>query len=104
VAAVAVGVPSVFFGLVAAVTGLYRFAVARPVPLRTLLPGATAAAAGMMVVLVAYGAYASASTHYTAVYGVFGGAIIGMIATYLAVYATLLGALLNAERDRRAEE
>ena len=97
----AVGVPVLFVGLVAAVTGLYRLALARPVLLRALLPGAAAASAGMMVVLVGYGAYASASTHYTAVYGVFGGAVIGMIATYLAVYMTLLGALLNAELSRR---
>jgi len=99
--ALAIGVPSVFVVVVTAVTGLYRFAAARPVPLRALLPGSMTAAAGMMFVLVAFGAYASVSTHFTAVYGVFGAAVIGMIATYLAVYATLLGALLNAELSRR---
>lgn len=97
-----VEIPFVFVGIVAAVTGLYRFAVAQPVRLVALLPGSTAAAAGMMLVLVGFSAYASASTHFTAVYGVFGAAVIGMIATYLAVYATLLGALLNAELSRRS--
>ncbi len=99
--AVLAGVPSFFVGIVAVVTGLYRLAVGRPMGLRALLPGALAAAAAMMVVLVAFGAYASASTHFTAVYGVSGAAVVGMIATYLAVYVTLLGAVLNAELARR---
>jgi uncharacterized BrkB/YihY/UPF0761 family membrane protein len=44
-----------------------------------------------------FGAYVAWSKHYTAVYGVFAGAIIGMLATYLAVYIILLGAVLNAQ-------
>jgi membrane protein len=91
----AVGVPSVFVCIVAALTGLYRFAVGQPMRLRALLPGAVAAAAGMIALLIGFGAYASASTHFTAVYGAFGAAVIAMLATYLAVYATLLGAVLN---------
>jgi membrane protein len=96
----AVGVPSVFVGIVAALTGLYRFAVGQPTRLRALFPGAAAAAAGMIALLIGFGAYASASTHFTAVYGAFGAAVIGMMATYLAVYATLLGAVLNVELAR----
>ena len=91
----AVGVPSTFVGIVAALTALYRFSVGQPTPLRALLPGAVAAAAGMVVILVGFGTYASASAHFTAVYGAFGAAVIGMLATYLAVYAILLGAVLN---------
>ncbi len=91
----AVGVPSIFVCIVAALTGLYRFAVGQRMRLRALLPGAVAAAAGMIALLIGFGAYASASTHFTAVYGAFGAAVIGMVATYLAVYATLLGAVLN---------
>ena len=53
----------------------------------------------MIAVLIGFGVYASASTHFTAVYGAFGGAVIGMMATYLAVYATLLGAVLNVALD-----
>ena len=100
VLAVAVGAPSIFIGIVAAVAGLYRFAVGGRVRLRALLPGAVAAAVGMVVVLVGFGIYASASTRFIAVYGAFGGAVVGMLATYLAVYATLLGAVLNAELAR----
>jgi membrane protein len=98
--AVAVGPPSIFIGIVAAVTCLYRFAVGQRMRLRALLPGAVAAAVGIVVVLVGFGAYASASTRFTAVYGAFGAAVVGMLATYLAVYATLLGAVLNTELAR----
>jgi membrane protein len=100
VLAVAIGVPAVSAGVVAAVTGLYRFAVGGSVGLRSLLPGAVAAAAGMIILLVGFGAYASASTHYTAVYGAFGAAVVAMVATYLSVYAVLLGAALNVELNR----
>ena len=54
----------------------------------------------MLVLLVGFGVYASASTHFTAVYGAFSAAVIAMVATYLAVYATLLGAVLNVELGR----
>jgi membrane protein len=64
-----VGVPSIFLCIVAALTGLYRFAVGQPTRVRALFPGAVAAAAGMIVLLIGFGAYASASTHFTAVYG-----------------------------------
>jgi membrane protein len=95
-----VGVPSIFLCIVAALTGLYRFAVGQPTRVRALFPGAVAAAVGMIALLIGFGAYASASTHFTAVYGAFGGAVIGMLATYLAVYATLVGAVLNVELAR----
>lgn len=93
--ALAVGVPTGFVCIVAALAALYRFAVGQPVRLRALLPGAVAAAVGMIGLVIGFGAYASASTHFTAVYGAFGAAVIGMLATFLAVYATLLGAVLN---------
>jgi len=93
--ALAVGVPSIFVGIVAGLTGLYRFSVGQPTRLLALLPGAVVAAVGMVALLIGFGAYTSASTHFTAVYGAFGAAVIGMMATYLAVYATLLGAVLN---------
>jgi membrane protein len=102
--AVAVGIPSVFIGVAAALTGLYRFALGQPTRLSKLLPGAVAAAAGMIALLIGFGAYTSASTHFTAVYGAFGAAVIGMVATYLAVYATLLGAVLNVVLARTQEQ
>jgi membrane protein len=89
------GVPTIFLGAAAAVAAMYRFSVGRPMRPRALLPGAVVAAAGMMILLVGFSAYASASTHFTAVYGAFSAAVVGMLTTYLAVGATLLGAMLN---------
>jgi membrane protein len=97
VVAFVVGVPLLFVGTAAAVTALYRFSVGHPMRRREFLPGAIAAAAGTMVLLVGFSAYASVSTHYTAVYGGFSAAVVGMIAAYLAVYASLLGAVLNVQ-------
>ena len=52
---------------------------------------------GVVVAVAGFGAYVDWSKHYTAVYGVFAGAVVGMLATYLAVYIVLLGAVLNAQ-------
>jgi membrane protein len=95
VLAYATGIPLAFVGIALAIAAMYRFAVGRPMTAGAVLPGAMAAAAGMMVLLVGFSAYASASTHFTAVYGAFSAAVVGMLATYLAVGAVLLGAGLN---------
>jgi membrane protein len=84
-------------GIIAGVGALYRFSVGTRVSARSLLPGALLAVAGMALVSVGFGAYVSASTHYTAVYGAFAGAVVAMLAIYFAVYGVLLGAVLNVE-------
>jgi membrane protein len=96
-ALVIVGVPILFVVITAAVGLLYRFSVGGGVPARALLPGAFASALGVVAVLAVFSAYADWSRHYTAVYGVFAGAVIGMLGTYLAVYVVLLGAVLNVQ-------
>jgi membrane protein len=94
---VIVFIPIVLVLISAAVTGLYRFAVGGGVPLRSLLPGAVTSSIGVVAVVAGFGAYVAGSSHYTAVYGVFAGAVIGMLGTYLAVYVILLGAVLNVQ-------
>jgi membrane protein len=91
------GVPAAFVVITAAVGVLYRFSVATPVGLRAVLPGALASGIGVVLVTAGFGAYVDSSTKYTAVYGAFGGAVIGMLAIYLAVYVVLLGAVLNRQ-------
>ncbi len=81
----------------AGVAALYRFSVGARVGAKGLLPGAVASSLGVVVAVAGFGAYVAWSKHYTAVYGVFAGAVIGMLATYLAVYIVLLGAVLNAQ-------
>ena len=65
-----VAVPIVLAALAAAIGGLYRFSVAAPLGARAL-PGAVAAAIGVVVVMVGFGAYVGVSSRYTAVYGAF---------------------------------
>ena len=94
---VAVAVPTLLIVVAAGVAALYRFSVGASVGARALLPGALASSLGVVAALAGFSAYVAWSRHYTAVYGVFAGAVIGMLGTYVAVYVVLLGAVLNAE-------
>jgi membrane protein len=96
-ALIILGIPTVFAVITGAVAGLYRFSVGGGVAARALLPGAVASAIGVIAVVAGFGAYVAWSRHFTAVYGVFAGAVIGMFGTYLAVYVVLIGAVLNVQ-------
>ena len=87
--------PVVIAGIAAGIAVLYRLSVGGHLPARALLPGAVASGIGVVVLAVGFTAYVATSTRYAAVYGVFAAAVIGMIATYLAVYVILLGAVFN---------
>jgi membrane protein len=94
---VVAGVPTLLIGIAAGVAVLYRFSAGGHLTLRSVLPGAVLSSVGVVALIAGFGTYVAWSTHYTAVYGVFAGAVIGMVATYLAVYVVLLGAVLNTE-------
>jgi membrane protein len=101
-ALVIAGIPTAFVVITGAVAALYRFSAGSAVAVRGLLPGAVASAVGVVAVVAGFGAYVAWSRHYTAVYGVFAGAVIGMFGTYLAVYVVLLGAVLNVQLSSQA--
>ncbi len=94
------GVPVGLAAITAAVGALYRFSVGAHVGVRALAPGALASAVGVAVVTAGFGVYVATSSKYTAVYGAFAGAVIGMLAIYFVVYVVLLGAVLNSELSR----
>jgi membrane protein len=94
---VVIAAPTLLVAVAAGIAGLYRFSIGSSVRARALLTGAIASSVGVVAVLAGFGAYVAWSRHYTAVYGVFAGAVIGMFGTYLAVYVVLLGAVLNAQ-------
>jgi membrane protein len=96
-----VGVPTALVALTIAIATLYRFSVGPAVPARRLLPGAACAAVAVVVALALFTLYLALSTRYTAVYGTFAGLVIGMIGLYLAVYAVLLGAVVNARLEEQ---
>ena len=94
---VLVGLPALLIGIAAGVAMLYRFSAGGHVRVWTVLPGALVSSVGVVALIAGFGIYVAWSKRYTAVYGVFAGAVIGMVATYLAVYVLLLGAVLNTE-------
>ncbi len=96
VVVVIVAAPVLLVAVAAGVAALYRFSVGASMGARALLPGAVASSVGVVAALAAFSAYVGWSKHYIAVYGVFAGAVIGMLGTYVAVYVILLGAVLNA--------
>ncbi|HXW80891.1 MAG TPA: YihY/virulence factor BrkB family protein [Acidimicrobiales bacterium] len=100
---VLVGVPVLLVVVAVGVAALYRFSVGTSMGTRALAPGAIASSLGVVAALVGFGAYVAWSKHYTAVYGVFAGAVIGMLGTYVAVYVILLGAVLNAQLQLAAK-
>jgi membrane protein len=94
---VLVAAPTLLVSVAGGVAALYRFSVGARMGARAFLPGAVASSVGVVGALAGFGAYVAWSKHYTAVYGVFAGAVVGMLGTYLAVYVVLLGAVLNAQ-------
>ena len=96
-----VGVSLGLVALTLGIAGLYRLSVGSTVRWRQLLPGAATAAVAVVVALAAFTVYVGLSKRFTAVYGAFAGVVIGMIALYLAAYAILLGAVLDAQLAKR---
>jgi membrane protein len=94
---VILGLPVVLIGITGAVALLYWFSVEGRVKVRLVLPGALASSVGVVALIAGFGFYVAWSTRYTAVYGVFAGAVLGMVETYLAVYVILLGAVFNTQ-------
>ncbi len=101
VVVVVVGLPVAMCVLTLGIAMLYRFAIGPAVGTRELLPGAESAAVAVVVALAGFSAYLATSTRYVALYGTFAGVVIGMFGAYLAVYAVLLGAVLNAQLAAR---
>jgi membrane protein len=93
-----VGVPLLLVVIAGLAAALYRFSLRRPLRRWELLPGASATAVAVVALLVAFDVYLHLSTHLTAVYGALAGVVLAMLFAYLAIYAMLLGAVVNAQR------
>jgi membrane protein len=92
-----VGIPVLMVFAASAIAVLYRVSIGRRVGFRAVLPGSTASACGLALVVVGFSTYLRFSSRFAAVYGALAGAVIVMIGTYLAVYVVLLGAVLNVQ-------
>ena len=95
-----IGVPLLLVIVAAIVAGAYHVAVDDPIPLRDLAPGALFSSVGLLLVGTGFGANVAASTRYTAVYGALAGVAVAMIASYLATYVVLIGAVVNVQLTR----
>lgn len=85
---------AVLIGLVALV---YLASVGASAGWRGLLPGAVAAAVGLLIVGLLLNVYAAVSPNLALVYGTIAGVIVSMLTVWLSVCAVLIGAALNAE-------
>lgn len=95
--ALVVGIPLALVVQTGLFTAQFRYALARPTPLRRLLPGAAIAAVSIALLLFGLGVYLSFAPDYQAVYGALAGIILTMLAVYFGTYALLLSAVFNAQ-------
>lgn len=92
-----VGIPLLLVIVATIVGGAYRFSIDHAVPVRALIPGGAFSSVGLLLVGTGFGVYVASSTRYTAVYGALAGVAVAMIASYLATYVVLIGAVLNVK-------
>lgn len=79
---------------------LYRFGASREeAKWRWITPGSLLAAGLWLVASLAFSFYVSNFAAYDAYYGTLGGVVVAMLWFYLAAYAVILGAELNAELE-----
>lgn len=94
--------PLLLVGLIVALAVLYRYAPARDEPRwRWVSPGAIGAAVLFLFGSAAFSLYVSMSDSYDATYGSLGAIAVMMMWLFVAAYAVLLGAQLNAETERQ---
>jgi membrane protein len=88
--------------LSALTAAIYWLAAGRSMRYRDALPGAVLAAVGFVLIGGGLELYASLAGNLHLIYGAVAGLVVSMLGIWLAMYAVLLGALLNAEvRSRR---
>jgi membrane protein len=90
--------------LTGAIAVLYRFAPAHPPSSwRWISPGAVFSTVMVVVASVGFSFYVRFFGTYNKTYGTLGGVVILMLWLYYSIYVVLLGAMLNAELERRTD-
>lgn len=105
------GVLKVGFWLIAAlavsfgIAVIYRYAPNRPEPeWRWISPGSLVATFVWLAATAGFGFYVANFGNYNATYGSLGAVIVFLTWIYLTAYILLMGAELNAETERQAEQ
>lgn len=84
---------------------IYRYAPNRPEPeWKWISPGSVAATLVWLIATAAFGFYVANFGSYNATYGSLGAVIIFLTWLYLTAYIVLMGAELNAETERQADQ
>lgn len=91
------GVLAAIVGFAAVVAFTFRFSIAAPTPLRSLLPGVLIGTATTAAVFVGATLLGSALFNYQAVYGALSGIVVALLAFYTIMYIVLLSAVLNQQ-------
>lgn len=90
------------FGMIAALSVLYRYAPNREDPKwRWVSPGAFAATAMWLIASAAFSIYTANFAKYNETYGALGAVVIVMLWLFLTAVAVIVGAELNAELERQ---
>ena len=82
----------------------YRFALRRKTGILPLLPGAAISAVALFLLGIGFGFYVAHFGNYAKVYGAAASVIVALLLFYCAAYIILLGAVLNAQLIKMAEE
>lgn len=82
--------------MIVAIGALYSAALDKKPPIKTILPGITAALLSWMIVSIGFSFYIENFAHYSLIYGTLGAVIILLTWLYMTAVILILGAELNA--------
>jgi membrane protein len=81
------------------VSALYAAALGRVAQFGKELPGIAVSTVGLVLVVVGVKVYSDVAGEMQAIYGTLGGVVLAMLAVWFLVYAVLVGAAVNAQRE-----
>jgi membrane protein len=97
IAVTALAIPVVLLLFTGFVMWTYRYSIAAPTAVRSLLPGAVLSALAVALLAVGVALFGSSLTNYQAIYGALTGIIVALLSVYTVMYVLLLCAVFNQQ-------
>ena len=99
--------PVILCFMMMALSALYRYAPAIPLPWREIMPGAVTATGAWVTVTLVFSFYVNSFGSYNKTYGSIGAVIVLLVWMYVSAFLVLLGGEINArlmelQRDRKS--